>query len=72
MKVYYDKDANLDVINNLNVKTVLINEKTAFRVDWMPFGGKKLSGHQTGGILSSMLDMTDEKLFIIRDENIVE
>ena len=64
--------SSMKAIHDLDVKTILINEHTTFRVDWMPFGGKKLSGHGTGGMLDSMLDMTDEKLIIIKDKNIGE
>ena len=62
----------MKVINDLEAKAILINEKTAFRVDWMPFGGKKLSGHASAGMLYSMLDLTDEKLVVIKDESLFE
>ena len=40
---FYGKDLNLalEVTNKLDAKTILINKQNAFRVDWMPFGGKK-------------------------------
>ena len=43
----------------------MINESTAFRVDWMPFGGSKESGLGVGGVKNSILDMTEEKLIVI-------
>ncbi|MBH32397.1 MAG: aldehyde dehydrogenase [Gammaproteobacteria bacterium] len=49
----------------LKAKTVLINEQTSFRVDWMPFGGIKHSGEGEGGIEYSYMDMVYNKLLII-------
>jgi acyl-CoA reductase-like NAD-dependent aldehyde dehydrogenase len=40
---------------------------TAFRVDWMPFGGSKHSGLSVGGMKYSIEDMTEEKLIIIKN-----
>ena len=47
----------------------MINDMTAFRVDWMPFGGKKHSGLGVGGIRYSILDMTEEKLIVTKIKN---
>ena len=49
----------------LKTKAFMINDSTAFRVDWMPFGGTKSSGLGTGGVLNSIMDMTEEKLIVI-------
>lgn len=57
-------------VQHLNANTVLINDHTAFRVDWMPFGGRKHSGLGTGGIPYSMLDMTYEKLMVWRSSSL--
>lgn len=51
---------------NLEAVTVLINDHTAFRVDWMPFGGYRRSGYGLGGIESSMRDMMRTKLVITK------
>lgn len=48
-----------------DANTVLINDHSAFRVDWMPFGGSSLSGLGTGGIEQSIKDMSKEKQIII-------
>jgi len=53
----------------LKAKTVLINEQTSFRVDWMPFGGIKHSGEGEGGIAYSYMDMVYNKLLIIDTSN---
>lgn len=57
-------------IKNLAAKTVLINDHTAFRVDWMPFGGRKNSGQGVGGIPYSMEELTYEKMFVIHSPDI--
>ena len=36
--------------------------------DWMPFAGRKSSGLGVGGILSSMIEMTEEKLIVFRSK----
>ena len=54
------------LINELNATAVMINDHTAFRVDWMPFAGRKLSGYGTGGIGYTMHDMTEDKMAVIR------
>lgn len=50
--------------DELQAMAVMINDHTAFRVDWMPFGGFKTSGLGVGGIAYSMEDMTYEKLTV--------
>ncbi len=59
-------DTALDAVKRLNAKAVMINDHTAFRVDWMPFGGNKESGLGTGGIPYTMHEMTQEKMMVIR------
>lgn len=45
-------------------RTVLINDHTAFRVDWMPFGGHRQSGLSVSGIGYSMKDLSIDKLLV--------
>jgi acyl-CoA reductase-like NAD-dependent aldehyde dehydrogenase len=59
-------DVALDAVKKLNATAVLVNDHTAFRVDWMPFGGRDDSGLGLGGIPHSMHDMTREKLMVIK------
>ncbi len=63
-------DMVLKMVKNLEAKTVLVNDHTAFRVDWMPFSGRKQSGFGTGGIAYSMQDMTYEKMMVIRSPSL--
>lgn len=64
----YSNDINLSFYfaKNVNSKAVIINDSTAFRVDWMPFGGDKESGFGVGGVKYTIKDMTKEKLIIIK------
>ncbi|MFT5879781.1 MAG: acyl-CoA reductase-like NAD-dependent aldehyde dehydrogenase [Moritella sp.] len=65
---------NLDVVmaayKKLNASAVMVNEHTAFRVDWMPFAGLKQSGLGVGGIPHTMQDMQIEKMLVISSKEI--
>ena len=61
-------DIALDTLQRLNATTVMINDHTAFRVDWMPFGGRKNSGLGVGGIPYSIRELTANKLAVIRSQ----
>lgn len=43
---------------------VMVNDHTAFRVDWMPFAGLRESGLGVGGIPYTFHDMQIEKMFV--------
>ncbi|PIB33940.1 aldehyde dehydrogenase [Reichenbachiella sp. 5M10] len=64
----YTKDLNvaLDTVKKLNATAVMVNDHTAFRVDWMPFGGRDQSGLGIGSIPDSMHDMSREKMMVIK------
>ena len=61
---------NLDFIlrcnRRIDAATIMINDHTAYRVDWMPFAGLKQSGYGVGGIPFTFEDMQIEKLTIVR------
>ncbi|MFV0563677.1 aldehyde dehydrogenase family protein [Malaciobacter mytili] len=59
-------DTALRAVKRLNGTTVMVNDHTAFRVDWMPFGGAKASGLGLGGIHHSMEEMSNEKMMVIK------
>lgn len=61
-------DDALDTSNRLNATAVMINDHTAFRVDWMPFGGRDASGIGMGGIQYSMHEMTRDKMLVIKSK----
>jgi len=61
-----DLNIALDTVKKLNATAVMVNDHTAFRVDWMPFGGRDSSGIGMGGIQYSMHEMTREKMMVIK------
>ncbi|WP_155205470.1 aldehyde dehydrogenase family protein [Xanthovirga aplysinae] len=61
-------DLAMDAVKKLNANGVMVNDHTAFRVDWMPFGGRDTSGIGMGGIQYTMHEMTREKLFVIKSK----
>jgi acyl-CoA reductase-like NAD-dependent aldehyde dehydrogenase len=61
-------DIALDTVKKLNATAVMVNDHTAFRVDWMPFGGRDSSGIGMGGIQYSMHEMTREKLMVFKSK----
>lgn len=60
-----DVDTALHCARRLDASAVMINDHTAFRVDWMPFAGLRQSGLGTGGIPYSFHDMQIEKLVVM-------
>jgi len=61
-----DIDRALQTAQALDAAAVMINDHTAFRVDWMPFAGHRTSGLGVGGIPYTMEEMTQDKLLVIR------
>ncbi len=61
-------DIAMDTVQKLNATAVMVNDHTAFRVDWMPFGGRDSSGLGLGGIPYSMHEMTRDKLMVIKSQ----
>ena len=61
-----DIDVALKAARALDASTVLVNDHTAFRVDWMPFAGRHRSGYGVGGIPYTMHDMTQDKMIVLR------
>jgi acyl-CoA reductase-like NAD-dependent aldehyde dehydrogenase len=59
-------DTAMKAYKQLNASAVMVNDHTAFRVDWMPFAGLKVSGHGTGGIPYTYEDMTVDKMIVIK------
>jgi len=66
----YSRDINtaLYISERLAASAVMINDHTAFRVDWMPFAGLKHSGLGVGGVPFTMRDMQVEKMTVIYSE----
>ncbi len=65
-----DLDTALRCCRRLSAATVLVNDHTAFRVDWMPFAGLLESGLGVGGIPYAMEEMQSRKLIVIRSKEL--
>jgi len=65
-----DLEDVLATSKQLNATAVMVNDHTAFRVDWMPFGGRDESGIGMGGIQYSMHEMTREKMLVIKSPSL--
>ncbi len=63
-------DTAMYAFQQLSASAVMINDHTAFRVDWMPFAGLKESGYGIGGIPYTFEDMQIEKLAVLRSASL--
>jgi acyl-CoA reductase-like NAD-dependent aldehyde dehydrogenase len=52
-------------INRLDASAIMVNEHSAFRVDWMPFAGRKRSGLGVGGISHTLEEMSQSKMAVL-------
>ncbi|WP_299669511.1 aldehyde dehydrogenase family protein [uncultured Ruegeria sp.] len=65
--VFTDKlGTAMQAVQRLDATAVMVNDHTAFRVDWMPFAGRRQSGYNTGGIGYTMHDMTQDKMAVLK------
>ncbi len=65
-----DLDTALRAATRLDASAVMVNDHTAFRVDWMPFAGLRESGLGIGGIPYTMKDMQTERMIVIRSKEL--
>ena len=63
-------DTAMRAYRRLNASAVMINDHTAFRVDWMPFAGLRESGLGVGGIPYTLRDMQIEKLMVLNSKEL--
>ncbi|MBK9143926.1 MAG: aldehyde dehydrogenase family protein [Candidatus Melainabacteria bacterium] len=65
-----DLDRALYAGQRLDATAVMVNDHTAFRVDWMPFGGRDDSGLGLGGIPYSVREMSREKMLVFKSPGV--
>jgi acyl-CoA reductase-like NAD-dependent aldehyde dehydrogenase len=63
-------DTALRCYQRLDASAVMVNDHTAFRVDWMPFAGLRVSGYGVGGIPHTMRDLQVRKMMVIKSAEI--
>ncbi|HEX8992669.1 MAG TPA: aldehyde dehydrogenase family protein [Anaerolineales bacterium] len=65
----FTRDINkaFDIAYKLEAGGVIINWSSALRVETLPFGGIKMSGHGREGVHDTLEEMTDQKTIIIHN-----
>lgn len=63
-------DTALHCYQRLDASAVMVNDHTAFRVDWMPFAGLRSSGHGVGGVPYTLHDMQVRKMMVMKSAEI--
>ncbi len=68
----FTRDINtaMQAYRHLDASAVMVNEHTAFRVDWMPFAGLRQSGLGVGGIPYTYHDMQIEKMLVLNSPSL--
>ncbi len=61
-----DVDRAFVAAKKLKAAAVMINDHSAFRVDWMPFAGRGPSGLGVGGVKYGIEDLTENKMVVIK------
>jgi len=59
-------DTALHCYRQLDASAVMVNDHTAFRVDWMPFAGLRQSGLGVGGIPHTFHEMQSGKMLVVK------
>lgn len=59
-------DTAMRAYKRLDGTAIMVNDHTAFRVDWMPFAGARVSGHGVGGIPYTVHEMQIEKMMVVK------
>lgn len=63
-------DVAMKVYSELDAAAVMVNDHTAFRVDWMPFAGLRESGLGVGGIPYTYAEMQIDKMLVIQSAHL--
>jgi len=68
----FTRDINTAMLayRHLDASAIMVNEHTAFRVDWMPFAGLRQSGLGVGGIPYTYHDMQIEKMLVLNSPSL--
>lgn len=63
----HDINKAFDIAYKLEAGGVIINWSSALRVETLPFGGVKMSGHGREGVHDTLEEMTDQKTIIVHN-----
>ncbi len=59
-------DTALRCYQQLDGTAIMVNDHTAFRVDWMPFAGARHSGYGVGGVPYTLHEMQIRKMLVMK------
>ncbi len=62
-----DVSRAFDIAHRLEVGGVIVNWSSAIRVESLPFGGIKMSGHGREGLHDTLNEMTEQKIILFHD-----
>lgn len=65
-------DTTMYIYKQLDASAIMVNDHTAFRVDWMPFAGLRESGLGIGGIPYTFHDMQIQKMLVLDSKALSE
>ncbi len=65
----FTQDINkaLDIAYRLEAGGVIVNWSSALRIETLPFGGVKMSGHGREGVHDTLDEMTDQKTIVVHN-----
>ena len=58
----------MDAVNRIDGSALMVNAHSAFRVDWMPFAGRKRSGLDVGGISHTLEEVSQSKMAVFSSQ----
>ena len=65
--LHQDINKALDIAYRLEAGGVIVNWSSALRVETLPFGGIKMSGHGREGVHDTLDEMTDQKTIVVHN-----
>jgi acyl-CoA reductase-like NAD-dependent aldehyde dehydrogenase len=60
-----DVDRAFRLARAIDANAVIVNDHSAVRVDWMPFGGRDRAGYGLGGVPDACREMSRPKLVVV-------
>ena len=58
----------MNYFHNIDSSAVIVNNHSAFRVDWMPFAGRRSTAYGVSGIGYAMEELVCHKMAVIKWE----
>ena len=68
-KLVHHLTGTMYIYKHTAASALMVNDHSAFRVDWMPFSGLRQSGYGIGGIPYTYREMQIEKMLVQQPRN---